>query len=542
MSMPDFKKILKNNEKDMSCTYDVSFFHKLQSLMNQIEYNVLSNSQGRGSTLKVHVKELKKEFSSNTCLLSKDIYNELKLKTNESYVIHLGQLSQKLCVEPQASEDESICFSNDAFNSLLLQDDLNMNIWKQDNDIYLGPVVGIFVCMDHFWCVKRKEHPSSAIQYVKASIAEGCLCYYFSLKDIDWSQNKIKGYSYMASSNEWGHQWFPVPDVIYDRHGNFPSREKKALLDQTRKQLANYKGMRFINSRNSFGGKWQECRRLSKYAEIKDFIPETIVYKDFNDVLRMLDKHKFIFLKSIFGSLGRSVMSIEQEHEQYRINVYDSGLKDMTFKNVSEVEKLVSNFKGGRVFIIQQGIRLLKYEGRNFDLRVLMQKDDSRSWKPIVFARVGRENSNITNQASGGESAFYDQLHPFLSSPSCKGAIPDSSKISDAAIKIAECIDKEFGPQGELGMDLGIDTCGKTWFIEVNEKPVKNWDPSYVDISKKNWIQTLFQVYELSGDYLKIDASNIDGVLPQARNIFKYAKLLAMNNPKTTWQRGSCHP
>jgi len=484
-------------------------------------------------TLKVHIKEDKKKFSSEICLLSKDIYDDLKLTKGQLYTIHFGQLSEKVYINPQESTEENIYVPMEVFKNLLLDENLNLNIWKENDDIYLGPVVGIFVSIDHFWSVKGKERPSSAIQYIKASSKEGCFCYYFSLKDIDWVQNKIKGYSYIVSSKKWGNRWFPIPDVIYDRHGNFPNKDRKAMLNEIRTKLRNYKNIKFINSRNSLGGKWEECRRLSKYREIKDMIPETIVYKEFNDVVHMLNRHKFIFLKSIFGSLGTSVLSIKQEPEGYRINFNDSGLKEIVVKDILEVEKIISDFKGGRKFIIQQGIKLLKYNGRHFDLRMQMQKDDSGLWKAIIhYVRVAKGNFTITNYALGGEAALYQHIYPSLNNEEGKETIPDKDKLSDAAMKIANCIDREFGPQGELGIDLGIDMHGKMWFIEVNEKPSKDWNSSLVDIFQKNWIETLFEENKISGDYLKIDIDSIDGILPQAHCIFKYAKFLAISMPQ----------
>lgn len=479
--------------------------------------------------MKVKVKEFKQEISSNICLFSKDIFNELKLVKDELYTIHLGQLSQSVYAEPGASAENFIYLSKDVFNNFLLYEDINLNVWRQDNNIYLGPVVGIFVSLDNLPNITKGDERPDAVQYIKASMAEGCLCYYFSTKDIDWEQNKIKGYTFISVLNKWDYGWFPIPNVIYDRHRNYFEGRKKELLEKKRKRFSNYNNLHFINSINYLGGKWQQYKLLSKYSEIKDFFPETIFYKSFNDVIRMLDKHKFVFIKSFFGSLGYGVISIEQENKQYRVNYYDNVLKEVLLKDIAEVKKLVEHFREGRRFIIQQGIRLMKYKNRNFDVRVFLQKDENGTWKSTRnFVRIAQGNFTLTNHSLGSDFAIYDHLLPFLNSPLGKEAIPDTNKITETAIKIANCIDKEFGVEGELGLDLGIDAYGKVWFIEVNEKPGLDWDTEIADIFKRNYIKLLFEIDKVSGDYLKIDPNNINGVLPQALNIFRYAKFLSI--------------
>jgi hypothetical protein len=38
---------------------------------------------------------------------------------------------------------------------------------------------------------------------------------------------------------------------------------------------------------------------------------------------------------------------------------------------------------------------------------------------------------------------------------------------------IACYIEKEFGPFGEIGIDIAVDKTGKVWLLEANSKPTK---------------------------------------------------------------------
>lgn len=75
---------------------------------------------------------------------------------------------------------------------------------------------------------------------------------------------------------------------------------------------------------------------------------------------------------------------------------------------------------------MQQGIRLLEYKGRPFDMRVL-----------II-------------------------------------SVPSYADVAGAALEIASVLDGQLGPFGELGLDLAIDEGGAIWFIEANTKPDKD--------------------------------------------------------------------
>ena len=82
----------------------------------------------------------------------------------------------------------------------LLYSDARINIWKKNRDIYLGPVVGVFVNNRYLEDIEKGCPPVSAQKHMQANEKACCLTYYFSIERINWVDNWIKGYTYIPVS------------------------------------------------------------------------------------------------------------------------------------------------------------------------------------------------------------------------------------------------------------------------------------------------------------------------------------------------------
>jgi hypothetical protein len=476
--------------------------------------------------MKIKVKRMQRDIDTKVCYIPKEIYNRFKLSKEKEYTIHFGQLSESLYFEPVQIEAKDMYICKYVFDKLLLYDDMILNIWEKNQEIYLGPVVGIFETPRFLSNILNGDITYYESQNIKASISENCFSYYFTIEDIDWTNRMVKGITYIKSLDKWEQNWFPMPNVLYDQ-GVFLADSIKLQAKEVRKQLRSDPNIKLINSLNGFG-KWQLYDRLSKYSALRKYMPETVPFSNFKDVISMLNKHKFIFLKTFHGSKGYEVISIKRVNRKYKLNYYDNGVKEIILNKIKEVEKFVYNFMEGSKFIVQQGIDLLKYEDHNTDLRVFIQKDEEGLWQEIYTTiKIAKGEGTITNHAAGGDSAVYEQLYPYLCSSSPNVNIPTTRMIINRTIKIASYIEKEFGPFGEIGMDIGIDSCGKIWLIEANAKPDKILPVDDLDVFGKPIVDTLTEMYQSSDKCPKLRFDNLEEPLPQTLAIFKYAKFLA---------------
>jgi len=122
---------------------------------------------------------------------------------------------------------------------------------------------------------------------------------------------------------------------------------------------------------------------------------------------------------------------------------------------------------------VQQGIPLQMYQGGHFDLRIIFQKNGENVWKVSKkFFRVAKLGSSVSNLSSGGHVVPYKKLMRKLFHGEKKKIFRINREITRLCTQIAEKLEEE-GCFGELGLDLGLSTDGRLWFIEVNSKPRK---------------------------------------------------------------------
>jgi hypothetical protein len=479
--------------------------------------------------LNVEVKKLQRRAGSSKCILSKDIFNDLKLSTDVVYNIHFGQYMKSCLISPGENDGKCIYFPETIFEQLMFYSGINLNIWRKGNEIFLGPVVGIFETPYFIQNIIKGKITFYESQNIKASIAENCLGYYFSINDINWSEKKIRGITFIPFLNKWRYRWFPMPDVLYDE-GVFLSDDVKPIAKQIRKQFRGDPSIKFINNRSGLG-KWELCEKLFKYPEMKKYIPETRVYTSFSDVIAMLNKYNTIFIKSIHGSLGHEVLSIEKNNNKYKLNFYQYKLKRIIIKDIKKLEKFIDNYTKERKFIVQQGIKLLKFKGQNMDLRIFLQKNGKGQWiSTYNLCRIARGNATITNYCTGGEMAIYEQIYPLLNSILCKKGIPSVDEVVNTTIKIATYIEREFGLFGEIGVDIGIDEYGDIWIIEANAKPDKIIAPDNKDLFGNSLSKVLNEVNFINGKKTSSLFGNFEGIVPEVLEVFRYSKYLTINS------------
>ena len=479
--------------------------------------------------MNISIKKSMELGSKDTCFISKEAFETLKLSKETMYELHLGHLSQLVFINPYESSDASIYLPGSTYNKLIPFDGLLLNIWRDNKDIYLGPVIGIFETPRTILKLLENKDCFDEVQHIKASLLEGCLCYYFSNENINFEEEIVEGITFSPTLNRWQSFLFPMPDVVYDV-GIFLSDELKPIGKKIRSELRKLPNIKFINNKNGLG-KWELYEKLSKYKNMKQYLPETIIYTRKDDISLMLSKYNFVFLKSFHGSKGEEVMSIEQLDNVIKLNYYDSydeKLRELILNNIDELELIVHEFFRKEDFVIQQGIRLLKYENCKFDLRILLQKNENGVWEcSYILCRIAEKDVNITNISAGGIALAYEKAYPVLCNSNDINRIPDNKKLTEVAFKIAGYIEREFGLFGELGIDIAIDTIGNIWILETNAKSDKFIDENFCDQYGTKFVDSIIEIKQKQDINYKIHYLNSELVYPQASYPFKYAKFLA---------------
>ncbi len=204
---------------------------------------------------------------------------------------------------------------------------------------------------------------------------------------------------------------------------------------------------------------------------LSTLLPETRKVTKGDDIWGLLDKYNHVMLKPVSGSQGNGVIKVSKnENRQYHMhhkNIIQNFLsRDQLWLSLDK--KINSNN-----YLVQRYIHLSTIGKRPFDLRVIVQrKQDQGEWKVTGrYAKVAQEGFITTNLAKRGKVLPVDKA--ILNSKELKdqNTTKLESEINRAALIVATKLGEIFPEHRIWGLDIGIDSQGRIWIIEVNSRP-----------------------------------------------------------------------
>ncbi|XLP25899.1 YheC/YheD family protein (plasmid) [Bacillus toyonensis] len=200
------------------------------------------------------------------------------------------------------------------------------------------------------------------------------------------------------------------------------------------------------------------------------FIPETKEIENDSDLFSFLGQYHYVVLKPISGSLGNGIMKLEINATNHYTIQYTN--KIFRFIDKSELLLFLKQKMNAKPYILQQYIPLAKVKDSPFDLRVIVQqKANDCTWKVTGFyAKVAFDGYFTTNLAKKGQVMTVNQAvnDSNLKEKNLKELL---KKIDDVALRVAQKL-KGISPHHRIwGLDIGIDSNGMLWIIEVNSEP-----------------------------------------------------------------------
>ncbi|MFB9329423.1 YheC/YheD family protein [Paenibacillus aurantiacus] len=312
-------------------------------------------------------------------------------------------------------------------------------------------LVGILVANQH----QRKRVLG---QYLRHNTGNMKL-FSFTSSSIDWKKNTVLGLH--RSNRKWAVGRFPLPHVVYNRcYGT-----DHEIIDRLGKAIGSDKIFNHLNQFN----KLEIYHRLGRW--LGDNLPETVAY-DPNIAIHMLDKHKIIYFKPVYGHQGKGVYRAELKpsgeiHIGHHYFSPQSIIGDFAQFQASMQELL-----GSVPYIIQQGIEIRKWNDHTFDIRALVQKNERGTWSVTnLVSRIaskGSYNTSIYDKACLSQEVLH-QLYPL---DNMNGIV---TSIYDLSLRSAEIIDTETDyHMGEFSVDIALDNNAHAWIIELNGKPQKD--------------------------------------------------------------------
>ncbi|MDR1160511.1 MAG: YheC/YheD family protein [Syntrophomonadaceae bacterium] len=370
---------------------------------------------------------------------------------------------------------------------------------REENYIHLGPTIGIISTLLPFNEGETPTSVKSELIYLGrlAATLPGQI-YLFMPMDINWEHETVKGYTFTGGSDKWKVNYYPLPDVIYDRIIS-RTAENQENVKYTKERLHKLPYLQYFNP--AFLDKWEVHQSLCRNEKILPYLPETYELNEDN-LDYMLKKHQFLYVKPNNGSQGRGIIRARMDSEgiiQYSVRRRGGMYKQA--KNAAEFIKKTETQRGSKKYIIQQGLNLLQYNKNSFDLRIIFQKNGRGIWQSSKrFVRLAPKGSTIANLSNGGRVETSKKV---LSKVLANGdSIEDKNKqIDQLCLMVAETLEKNSSRIfGELGLDIGLDKNGWPWLIEANSKPRKTTISDYSQtIMRKSFRRPLEYAAFLAG-------------------------------------------
>lgn len=337
---------------------------------------------------------------------------------------------------------------------------------------------------------------------VKIGQEQDCDVYVVTAKDLKLNAKKVQGYSFSTEDKFWRKQWFPLPDVIYNR---IPLREDERKPEVRRKidECIQHETIHFFNP--YFFNKWRLFDWLKKNRTTKALVPDTKKMVGPKTLLTMLKKYGSLYLKPDSGKAGKGIMLLQLEEtavKPFRLTIQGKRNRNIVYRTASLLTlwKRIKAESGQAPYIMQESIKLTSYRDRHFDLRVLVQKTGKGVWMITgVGARLAGRKRITTHVPQGGSIEEPEKLlTPTFGADVASFLL---SRLKSNALVIAKQIEKESGFMlGEMSMDLGIDIEGQIWFFEANAKPMKFDEPH---IRKKS-LERIFQYSQYLSRHPKV--------------------------------------
>jgi glutathione synthase/RimK-type ligase-like ATP-grasp enzyme len=322
-------------------------------------------------------------------------------------------------------------------------------------------------------CTVRRSPPFHEAGFFKRLALEGRRLgvglLIFSPKQVDWNRRRVKGWTFSTEENRWVAGEHPLPTLVYDRcfytHSSQYREYKPFVMRLDKDPRVQLLGRGLV-------GKWDTHLILSRNASLLPHLPETRKWEGPDKALSFLRQHRKIVIKPNGGSHGRGVAAIQHSGNGYQVHgrTRENRFFHLTFDDESSLKQWLSRFVATTRYVMQPYLELNTPDGRPYDLRMLIQKNETGEWITTGMAiRTGKPHSLTSNLHGGGRA---ERAVPFLLRHFRQEQVEDiMEKIHWLAAVVPPHIERHHGRLLELGLDVGIDTDGRVWLLEVNSKP-----------------------------------------------------------------------
>ncbi|WP_409253300.1 YheC/YheD family protein [Bacillus sp. SCS-153A] len=300
----------------------------------------------------------------------------------------------------------------------------------------------------------------------EASETHGVEVLLFSPLQIHPHTEWIQGYRFCTETGSWQKDIFTIPEYIYDRtfyQDDFKSKQAKAIVQW----LKNRDDLCFLGY--GLPNKWTVYQHLRNQPQVAPYLPETTLIESIPDTIAKIKREKHVIIKPFDGAHGTAVYEIVADKEQMVIRTTKKS--NMVEKEMDEetLARWLESLTRKKSFILQRKLDNRDEQSRPFDLRLLLQKNESDKWVISCKGfRVGNQDSLLTNLSAGAAAIPYSEWKKNQKLYDWNYIELELREIIRA---LPEILEEEFAPLFEIGLDIIIGRDSSVWILDMNSKP-----------------------------------------------------------------------
>lgn len=357
---------------------------------------------------------------------------------------------------------------------LLLPDGVRVELLVNGTFLRLGYVIGVVANVKAEGEAVVGQQAPVFVHLMTAAEELGMTGYVFSPLDIDWTERFVTGYCYDTRRNAWRRRRMPLPDGVYDQIISRTYQKRADVTEQRERLFAHVKPRAF---NPDYFDKSQVHHWLAGSPRTKHLVPDAITFKTVAQATSFLYRCPDVYMKPIHGSLGIGILRLRRKPDGqvlYQMKKKGGGLTQGTAGSISEFLKQFATRLRRGPYLIQETLHLKTWQGRPFDIRMLLQKDSTGKWnRTKTFCRIAQDGDITSNLSTGGDALAVKALLKEVL-PGAKAVNRVMRELSRIAEDVPAVLEASMeGTLGELGLDLGLDENGRIWVIEINSKPWK---------------------------------------------------------------------
>ena len=405
------------------------------------------------------VSKLKK----SEILLSSDFFKDETVLPRKA-LLHIGNWKNEVSISYDHSlqlQTDELGLSKNLLNEFTLPLDRPYILKWDGRSLRLGPVIA-FVALSKTEILAEKLD-IFADYFVNHPNFHG-LIYICAADGINKERKIVQGFYYLGFQREesdkslkWQKGTFPYPGAIYRKTGFSAQLYQEVFSDICPNIFNTY-----------FFNKWELWDWLSSNERCRSYLPHTRKLQDFEDIKEMIDLHREVYLKKINSHKAKGIIKVSRINGEY---VFQYRFKErVSFDNAEKINNFIKKINPRKDYLVQQAIPIRVHEDRNFDFRVIMQKDRTGNWICNGnIARFGKKHSIATNFLLAGYALAGNEALQAVFGYNQQEAFKKVEEIIAACVHVCTQLDQCGGIYGDLGVDVIVDENEKVWILEVNK-------------------------------------------------------------------------